>query len=761
MRSFFTAIVLLCACILQAQNFENSWTGHFSYANINSISQGNDKIYAASDNALFSFDLSTQEIETISTVNGLSGELIATSLYSEATNLLVIGYENGLMEIIRDGEEDVLTIVDIVDSQTVTPDRKRINHFTEFDGNLYISTGFGIVVYDLETLEFGDTYLIGDLGTALNITQTAIVPPLIYAASNEGGIRVADVNNPNIINFNEWNTLILGNYKGVQPLNNEIYVLRDDDAIFNYNIGSGFTLVKQFESNVLSFITNDNVLSISSFTRVEAYTGNFTLVAQVGFIPDFSYISNTAIAFNETFYIGTTEIGMLTVPFGTNTASQQLPNGPIANTPFSLGSSPGQLWVNYGDVDVTFNPFPLTRRGISNLREGQWTNIPFEELLDANDLVNIAINPNNPNEVYMSSFNKGLLKIEDQTPSILINSSNSALDPSVDGQGNLDVRIYGSDFDRQGNLWFVQSRVDNGLIQLSPEGQLQLVNITSVISNPSQELALSELAVSREGIVFFDAVQSGLIGYNPQNGVFNIIGDGEGNGNLPNTDIRALTFDLQNRLWIGTREGLRVLFNVGGFFDEGTDVEAQPIIILDDGVPQELLESQTITAIQVDGSNNKWVATSTSGVFYLSPNGQETLLRFTEENSPLPTNNVQDIAIDSFTGEVYFGTLNGLVSFNGSATAPRENLDEVYAFPNPVRPGFTGNVTIDGLTANANVKITDIEGNLVFEQTSRGGSVLWDTTAFGRYKVRSGVYLVIITSEDQIDTAVQKIMVVR
>jgi ligand-binding sensor domain-containing protein len=203
------------------------------------------------------------------------------------------------------------------------------------------------------------------------------------------------------------------------------------------------------------------------------------------------------------------------------------------------------------------------------------------------------------------------------------------------------------------------------------------------------------------------------------------------------------------------------LFNVAGFFEEGANVEAQAIIIEEDGVGQELLVSQTITDIEVDGSNNKWVATSSSGVFYFSSNGQETILRFNKDNSPLPSNNVQDIAIDDLTGRVYFATINGLVAFDGSSTAPRDNLEDVYAFPNPVRPGFTGNVTIDGLTSNANVKITDIEGNLVFETTSEGGSVLWDTSAFGQYKVASGVYMVLITTDDALETKVSKIMIVR
>jgi streptogramin lyase len=758
MKKLSFSLLFLISFALTAQNFENSWTGHFSYVSINSITQGNDKVFCAADNSAFSYDLSTLQLETISTVQGLSGENISTSYYSEAQDLFVIGYENGLIEIVIDGDEDVLTIVDILDKQTIPPDRKRINHFNEYDGILYISAGFGISEYNLETLEFGESFIIGDGGTYINIAQTAIEPPFIYAASPEGGVRRANFNNSNIINFEEWNTLAGGNFKGVQNLSNQIYCLQGSNTVLRFQNGVGFSPVASYSQQVIDFNAYEDLLTITFADRIEAFSEDFILEAQLTSVLDFNYTLLSGLAFDEKFYLGTKEFGLLEVPFNSNQATQYLPDGPILNTPFALASSPGQLWVNFGEVDVNFNPFPLSRRGISNLREGSWTNLPYSEIFDANDLVNISINPEDANEVYMTSFNKGLLKIEDQEAVVLYDDSNSPLESFREDA--LDIRLYGSDFDRDGNLWFVQSRIEDGLIRLSPSGSFTKFDITDVIAQPG--LALSELAISREGTVFFADTESGLVGYRPNGADFNIISDVEGNGNLPSNDIRALAFDANNRLWIGTLEGLRVLFNVGGFFDEDADVEAQAIIIRDDeaDVGQELLESQTITDIEVDGSNNKWIATTT-GVFYLSPNGQETLLNFTKDNSPLPSNNVQDIAIDDFSGTVYFATLNGLVAFNGTSTAPRDDLESVYAYPNPVRPGFQGNVTIDGLMANANVKITDIEGNLVYEENSRGGSIQWDTTAFGRYKVRSGVYLAIITSDDQLNTAVSKIMIVR
>ncbi|GHC43328.1 type IX secretion system anionic LPS delivery protein PorZ [Ulvibacter litoralis] len=769
MKHFVVIFLFLASQFTFAQNYEDRWTDYFSYVSVKSISQGNDKIYAASENAIFIYDLSTNEIETISTVNGLSGESISTIHYSENNNLLVIGYENGLMDVVIDDEENVLTVVDILDKQTIPPNVKRINHFNEYNNILYISTQYGISLFDLSALEFGDTYFIGDLGTQIDVAQTIVQEPYIFAATAQNGIKRAMVADDNLIDYQNWDPIIpSGGFKGVQVLEEELYVAQESNTVSRMDVDGGLTNVANFSAAIVGFKSNNNILTITTTTAIQAYSVGFVLEGSVTNIPNYTYTLQSGYAFKDTFYLGTATQGMFKVSFSNTQVEQILPDGPLLNKPFAIDASPGQLWVVFGEVTTTYNPDPEDYRGISNLREGVWTNTSYNELSDTfggkviSDLVKVTINPNDPNEAYVSSFKKGLLKLEGQEPAFFYDQENSALElPTfINPPEAVGIRLYGSEFDREGNLWFVQSLYNNGLLKLTPSGQIQKIDITSIIDGEGEQ-ALTDLAITREGNIFFGTAQGGLIGYNPNSNRFNRIQEGVGNGDIPKSNARTLAVDNQNRLWIGTSKGLRVLYNVGGFFEEDADIDAQPIIILEDGVPQELLYELFITDIEVDGSNNKWIATSTSGVFYLSANGQETLLRFTKDNSPLPTNNVQDISIDSFTGAVYFATTNGLVAYNGTATAPRDNLENVYAFPNPVRPGFTGNVTIDGLTADANVKITDIEGNLVFEETSEGGSVLWDTTAFGKYRVASGVYLVLITTEDALETKVSKIMVIR
>lgn len=765
MKQWAIAFLLIFPIFAFAQNFENSWVGHFSYVSIKDISQGNNKVFVAAENAVYSYDLSTLQTQTFSTINGLSGDFITTIHYSEAFGILIIGYENGLLEIIKDGEENILKIVDIVEKPTIPPNRKRINNFHEYNGKIYIATEFGISVYNLERLEFGDTYFIGNGGAQIDIAQITVKEPYIFAASSSEGMRRALVADENLIDYQNWTTIINGGFRAVEKLGNELYASNRSNTILRFTPQGTTDAVQTFGSEVVRFRTADDLLTITTKTSIQAYSEGFVQEAAVNTVLGFDLNLQSGYGFGTNFYLGTTEDGLLIVPFGTMQPTQILPNGPIRNDPFALDAAAGQLWVSFGDVDIYYNPYPLSKLGVSHLKDTLWVNIPYEDLEasvggEPTDLIETTINPLAPNEVYMSSFQKGLLKIVDEAPTILYDETNSPLDRIYIGSDDAGIRISDSEFDPQGNLWFLQSRTDEGLIKLTPSGQFQKTDV-SVLFNAATESALTKLAISRENYIFFGTTGNGVVGYNPNTNTFNKIGEGPGNGNLPNTNIRALAFDSQNRLWIGSFKGLRVLFSPGSFFEEGAIPEAQPIIILEDGVAQELLFEQSITDIEVDGSNNKWIATASSGVFYLSANGQETLLRFTKDNSPLPTNNVQDIAIDPFTGVVYFATTQGLVAYRGTATAPSDNLDNLHAFPNPVRPGFNGNVTIDGLTAQANVKITDITGSLVFEETSEGGSVLWDTTAFGKYKVRSGVYLVLVTTEDYTETKVSKIMIIR
>ncbi len=759
MKLLYILLIGLFSISLQAQDFSDEWTGYFSFANVGDVSEGNGRLYAASENAVFIFSTIDGSIITRSTINGLSGNRISSIYYSEAFDTLLIGYENGIIDIIVSNSENVITVVDIFNRLSIPPSRKSINHFTEFNGFVYISTGFGISLYDLGSLEFDDSYFIGDNGSQLNITQTTIQDEFIYASSTDGGVRRAIVNNDNIIDFNNWTTVTLGSFQGITSLNQTLYLANGNQLLRSTN-GLTFLGFQQFQQGITDLEVNDDILSVTTPNSVQLFDSSGVSIESHTDLIEFDSPYSASVVFAGSIFLGTRGNGVARIPINNQgEITQLLPNGPLLNTPFNIEAVANELWVVYGEYTISYNPFPLTREGISHLTIQQgWNNIPFDDVLEATDLSYISVNPQNPSQVFVSSFQSGLLEINEDVPTILYDENNSSF--TGIGANGSGVRLNGSTFDREGNLWVTNSRVPNIINRLSPGGQFTPFSFEQGLPNAIEALGIDDIVIASDGRIYIGTSSEGVAGFDPNTGEFGQLVGEEEAGNLPNNDVRALALDRNGTLWIGTRRGLRVLFSPSSIFTD-PQASANAIIILEDDIPQELLNDQVVTAIVVDGANNKWVATADSGVFQFSPSGQETIFHFTEDNSPLPSNNVQDLAIDPQSGTIYFATTEGLVSFDGTTTGPAEDLENVVVYPNPVRPTFNGEVTIEGLTARTNVKITDLLGNLVHEENTIGGNITWDTRAFGRHKVASGVYLILITGPEALETQIAKLMIIR
>ncbi|MDY0084041.1 MAG: T9SS type A sorting domain-containing protein, partial [Ignavibacteriaceae bacterium] len=420
-------------------------------------------------------------------------------------------------------------------------------------------------------------------------------------------------------------------------------------------------------------------------------------------------------------------------------------------------------WMVHGDYTQQFNPYPLDELGIStyNLDLG-WIIKPYQDLLDAKSLSDIAINPSRQNEVFVTSYFSGLLKFQGDAVELL-NNTNTGTNglESLVVPGNpsyVDSRINSPAFDKDGNLWVTNGLVNKGIKVLKTNGQWQSYDLTGITANLATG-RYGPMAIDKNNTKWIPAYNDGVLAFNENyNNKFIVIT--QDNADLPTSVVNCVAIDNRNQLWIGTAAGLRILSSIDRFISE-TELTVSSIIIQEGDLAQELFYQQPILDIAVDGANRKWVSIADGGVFLVSSNGQQTIYRFDKSNSPLPSNNVVDIEIDGVSGEVFFATDKGMVSFLGTSTKPSDSLGDVFVYPNPVRPNFTGTVKISGLTDKANIKITDIEGNLVHETTSSGGTIEWDTTAFGKYKVASGVYMIFVASQDGLDSTVKKVMIIR
>ncbi|QBN19476.1 type IX secretion system anionic LPS delivery protein PorZ [Flavobacterium nackdongense] len=756
-------ILLLFLQIGFAQN-TLLWQGYFSYNDIKDISQSSTFVLAASENALFSNQLSTNQIKTTTTIDGLSGQTITSLYYSPTSNKTLVGYENGLLIVINQADGSMLNIVDIINKQ-LPANLKRINHFMEYQGIVYVSCDFGIVQFNLATLLFGDTYFIGNNGSEIRVTQTTVFNGFMYAATIDG-IRRADITNKNLIDFNQWSQIATGSWSSVEAFTTELIAINSAGNIHKYNAGSNsFISYLQLPQAAVDMRNSGSYLVITTPTSVYVYNQQLVLVRQINSnqVVDATVSFSCATTIDDIIYVGTTDSGIYSTSISVSSALKNTkPSGPARNNIFAFQVATTSVWAVYGDYDLFYNPYRLDSYGISKYGENGWLNIPYEKVFGAKSMVRVAVNPAKENEIYVSSFFSGLLKIVDDEPKILYNQTNSGLESLILVPPNpsyIDIRINGTAFDKSGNLWITNSLIKNGLKTLTTSGQWQSFSLDKILMDSSRT-NYNRLSIDNNGTKWIATDKDGLVGFNEKNNVFKKITIGTDTGNLPTTDVRVAALDNNNQLWIGTTKGLRVLSNVNSFLTED-QLTTKAIIILEDNLAQELMYEQFITDIVVDGANNKWIGTADSGVFLVSPNGQETKYHFTETNSPLPSNAINDIDINSTTGEVFIATSKGMVSFKGVATGANEDLNSVFVYPNPVRPEYEGTVKISGLIDKATVKITDIEGNLVYETTSEGGTIEWDTTAFGKHKVASGVYMVFISAQDGIETKVKKIMIIR
>lgn len=761
MKRILSVVALLFALYCAAQNNNSElWGSHFSYNNIVDLSQSGSRVYAAADYAMFSKNVLTNELKTITSVDGLKAETITAIHHSNAFNRTLVGNANGLLLVVN-ADNTIMAKVDIIEETTVQPNKKRINHIYEYEGKAYISTNFGIAVFNIGTLEFGDTLYLGPGGAEIPVTQATVQGGYIYAACAIDGLRRGLISDPNLNDYNNWVTYNYSYWIYVATLNDmlvvadyqNIYRIENGNFVQKYNDGSAFfqdmravdgklctttgAYVKIFDEHVSSLFTFNVIPIIPPGERV-----TFTC----------------ATILNGKVYIGTSDKGAYSTFIDEIGAFENItPAGPLRSSIFSLEKTPNNLWAVFGDHDYFLNPYPLEQYGISKLTPTGWVNIPNNKLFNANTIVDIIATPANENVLYAASYFDGLIKIENDEGVELYDATPPIPNGPETIPGGSSVWVNSLAYDREGGLWMTNAFVNKPFKVLKASGDWASYSIENVVQNPQSGL-YGKMVIDKNGTKWIPTLNFGLIAFNEKiDNRFIIMKD---NSNLPNSYVRSLAIDNRNQLWIGTARGLRILPSVDRFLTED-ELVTNDIIILEDGEARELLYEQQVTAIKVDGANNKWLGTSSAGVFLVSPDGQRTIHHFTILNSPLPSNQINDIAIDAATGEVFFATDKGMVSFKGTSTKASDNLNDVYVFPNPVRPGFEGDVNISGLINRANVKITDIEGNLVHETTSEGGTILWDTRAFGKHKVASGVYMVFITGEDGTETKVKKVMIIR
>ncbi|MEZ4853029.1 T9SS type A sorting domain-containing protein [Flavobacterium sp.] len=749
----FRFVLVLFSIFSFSQN-NQLWKSYYSYNEIVDVAQTSNQIYAATVNSVFFNNSNQQDFNFINSINGFKPEEITCIHVSETHQKIIVGNTNGLL-LIANPDGTTINKVDIIEEVPVAPNKKRINHLYEYNNKIYIATDYGISEFNLTTLEFGTTYFIGTAGQETKVFATTVLNNEIYAVTQNYGIRKGDLSNPFLYDYSQWQTFDSGSWSNIITYNNQLIAQNSGAGLYRYN-GSSFVQILNTIEQAKTLKTNQLDLIITTPNRVFVLNQSFIQLAYITSIPDYDVTFSAATVVGDKIYIGTTTEGLFTTDLSNPFNFENLtPNGPYQNYIFRVRKAPNKLWTVYGNYTFDYNPYPLDELPVSYYTTAEgWSSIPYADLLGAKSLSDIAFNPNNPNEVFISSYFSGLVKIDEE--SILLyddtNTGTNGLESL--STSSTDIRINSPAFDKMGNLWVTNRGTDLAVKVLRSNGQWQSYNIGDYITSGR----FAPMAIDKNNTKWLPTRGNGVVAFNDtqNNKTLTITAD----DGLDASNAFCVAVDNNDQLWIGTNAGLRILSSVNQFLQQN-ELTVSNIVIQEGDLAQELFYEQTVVDIAVDGANRKWVAIDNGGVFLVSANGQQTIYNFTKKNSPLPSNNVNDIEIDGVTGEVYFATDKGMVSFLGVSTKPSNDLSEVYVYPNPVRPNYTGTIKISGLTDKANVKITDIEGNLVYETTSAGGTIEWNGTAFGSHQVASGVYMVFAATQDGTDTTVKKIMIIR
>lgn len=741
-----------------AQLVAGEWRDHLSYLSAHRIAQVEDRVFCAAEAGMVSYNRISEELNKHSKVSGLSDVLISTIGYDAQSRKLFIGYTNGNIDLLNN-DGTVSNIPDIL-RKTLTGSKSISNvHF--HDGIAYLACGFGIVALDMAAGEIRETYFFGEGGTQLFVYDVTVHNNFIYGAT-ETGIYKADLDSPNLVDFQYWNRITFipqfeTAYHQIETHNGTVM------AAYTITGGSSDNIITIAETSytdwpgnnnteVYDICSSNNFLGISTKDRGQVYDPSENLIM------DFTAygIRNLFVDDQANVFYAARGSGFLWQT-DNSTTKYLLVNGPRYNEVSKIATRGDRVWVSSGGPDR-----PYYHGAAHSLIDNKWASYDSREMPDKQVIGNtykLAIHPGDYDHLYAGTYTYGLIEFRNNEAIAIYDKSNTPIFSNIDD--DIGVRISGLDFDADHNLWMVCDYVQQSVFKYTSEGEWENPELSSS-TLISGNIPFTDLLVTSLNQVWISTLTHGIV----------VLQD-DGSGGIEerafvvkNQDGTTLSRtyciseDTEGNIWIGTNAGPIIYYSPGNIFNVSDVSGVQIKIPRNDGSGNAdfLLGSDVILDIGVDGANRKWMGTDNSGVFLIAEDGRETLLNFRSENSFLLSNNVSGVQVNEISGEAFFATNLGLVSYKTSATKGHDAYTDVYVYPNPVRPEYEGLITITGLVENSIVKITDVSGNLVWETNSLGGQAIWDGKNFNGRRVASGIYLMLLAVPDGSQSHIVKLL---
>lgn len=773
-----STILLILFCFIlekglaQQSNQLGKWSSYLSSRiGVDILVRGNE-VFMINSSGLFYFHLKDWTIQEYTKTHGLSDIQPNCIAHDPETNQIFIGYKSGIIDYFQNPEQKIRSIRDIFLNRNFL--NKNIHQIKFKNGWMYICTDFGIVVYDLKKSETRFTYTkIAQNNSNLPVYCIDFFQGKIFVGM-ANGLYMADENHPNLADPTAWqlvnqipSTKVIGIEKTISENGNQRLYIAQNNVVF------------YLENGVYSKLDSTLFLK-KKITRLKSRNNHLFVSTQITIPGDtignsFLYVNDTlhgirygedvvaTTATEDLFYAiqADSRLGLLLVTeWGATIISENTPTNNFCN---QIAVGPNELYVapiGYGDAKVP----KYSEYGIyyMNLLERKWKVLNRENGgLDPQRAyrdICVAYYDRSTGTAYMGSWGLGYCTLKNgQLTGAFFNDNTGLFGTTLTNNGYTDIRVSGFAKDKNGHTWFTTYIASRPLAVLTTDNrwftfpQTLFGNQNKIIDILVDDYNQKWLLVDGHGIYVFDdrntpdKTSDDRVRY---------LGSGFGRGNLASEYVYSIAKDLSGNIWVGTNKGVSVFYNPGNIFDNTNLSDA--VCPIFEGFC--LLRDEIIKAIAVDGANRKWIGTN-NGVYLVNKDGTELIYHFNEKNSPLISNVINDIAIEPNTGEVFFATNQGIVSYMGDATEGKENANEAFVFPNPVKRDFEGEVTIRNVVNNSIIKITTIDGRLVKELRSLGGQAIWDRRDILGNKVEPGIYLILISDENGKNTNVQKIAI--
>jgi ligand-binding sensor domain-containing protein len=708
------------------------------------VVQSGGLVYSAFPFGYIVYDPVKKELQRKTKLSGLNGSRIIKFAKDPATEKIAVVYSNFNMDIIE--EDKVFNIPDIFLKATAAD--KTVNNLVWQNNLLYVSTNLGIIVVDPIKKEIKDTYKTATQLPGSRINQVALLGNDIYAATSTGIKRTAlNVQWPG--NLNDWfletdNLLGSGEYQTIFNWKGNLVVQKKDSVFIKvgaiwktlYISQKPISAINASGDKLFIMVSINGVGSILQFSSpVESYlTFNSAFLS----MPFYSAVSSDGL------WVADQKNGLLKIS-GSNTEKINI------DAPADIAKGRGRYFngdiiASSGSINADWKG-ELNPNGFFIFDGNNWTNyIKQENLLPDSvlDIVDVVRNAAN-NKLYAASYGGGLVELD--KGKIKIFKQGSPISSSLNTPGK--YLISGLAMDQKQNLWITNFGSAQSLLVKKSDDSWTSFNIPFAFTENAVGKIMIDASnrkwiISPKGNGLFCFDDKGTIDQKNDDS-WRFFQQGKGRGNLPSSNVLSVAFDRDGFIWVGTDKGIGIIQCTNNIFSS-VGCEAILPVVKQDNFNGLLFGEESVNDIAVDGANRKWVATD-NGVWLISPDGQQIIYHFNESNSNLLSDHVFQVVVQEKTGEVFFFTENGICSFVGTATEPAIEKLRPVVFPNPVPSGYNGTIAIRGLKENAWVRITELDGKLVYQTRSLGGQAIWNGRTYKGEKISSGVYLVMVSDE--------------